>query len=279
MTYLEKLQQAVISSRSTLCVGLDPNLDLLPEAVKAKFDTLEEQVAFFCKMVIDYTYESCAAYKPNLAFFEALGPAGFAVFQDVVAHIPKDRIIIADAKRGDISSTAEHYKKAFFDGFNVDAITLNPLMGFETLNAFSDDETKGIYVLTLTSNPGASDFLKKPFDGFNSMSEYIAHGIFERSVKIETHLGMVIGATQAEEAKAVIQHHRTGSLLIPGIGAQGGSIDNLTIALEDHEGIPLVNSSRGIIYAGSDQENWIEYVAENAKSMKEKISKITESYV
>ncbi|GAB5409764.1 MAG: orotidine-5'-phosphate decarboxylase [Balneolaceae bacterium] len=279
MTYLEKLQLAVESSQSTLCVGLDPNLDLLPEAVKAKFDTPEEQVAFFCKMVIDYTYEYCAAYKPNLAFFEALGPVGLAVFQEVIAHIPKDRIAIADAKRGDISSTAEHYKKAFFDSFDVDAITLNPLMGFETINAFSNDNRKGVYVLALTSNPGASDFLKKPFDNFDSMAEYIAHELFERSVKIETHLGMVIGATQAEEAKAVIQHHGTGSLLIPGVGAQGGSVEDLVAALEDHEGIPLINSSRGIMYAGSGQENWIEYVAQSAKNTKERISKITEQYV
>ncbi len=279
MTYIEKLQQAVKDSQSTLCVGLDPNIELLPEAVKAKFDTPEEQIVFFCKMVIDYTYEHCAAYKPNLAFFESLGAVGLAVFQEVIAHIPKGRIVIADAKRGDISSTAEHYKKAFFDKFEVDAITLNPLMGFETLNAFSADESKGIYVLTLTSNPGASDFLKKPFEGFDSMAEYIAHELFEYSVKVEAHLGMVIGATQAEEAKAVINHHGNGSLLIPGIGAQGGSIDELAASLSDHEGIPLINSSRGIIYAGSDQENWIDHVSKSSKSMKESISKITEQYV
>ncbi len=279
MTYLEKLQQAVNSSQSTLCIGLDPNLDLLPEGVKSKFDTPEEQVSFFCKMVIDYTYDSCAAYKPNLAFFEALGIHGLAVFQEVINHISDDRIIIADAKRGDISSTADHYKKAFFDGFDVDAITLNPLMGFETLDAFANDESKAIYALTLTSNPGAADFLKKPFDGYETMAEFIAHELFERSVQVETHLGMVIGATQAEEAKSVIQHHSNGSLLIPGIGAQGGSIDELAVALDDHEGIPLINSSRGIIYAGSDQQNWIEHVAESAKTMKERISKITEHYV
>lgn len=279
MTYLEKLLKAVKSSQSTLCVGLDPNLDLLPLAVKNQFTDPAEQVAYFCKMVIDYTYDSCAAYKPNLAFFESLGNVGLAVFEEVVNHIPKDRIIIADAKRGDISSTAAHYKKAFFDRFDVDAITLNPLMGFETLNAFANDETKGIYVLTLTSNPGASDFLKKPFEGFDTMAEYIAHELFERSVQVETHLGMVVGATQAEEAKAVIQHHGNGSLLIPGIGAQGGSVDELADALLDHEGIPLISSSRGIIYAGSDQENWLDYVSKSAQQTKQKLAKITEMYV
>lgn len=279
MTYLEKLHQAVAASQSVLCVGLDPNLELLPEAVKAKFETPEEQVAFFCKMVIDYTQGSCAAYKPNLAFFEALGPAGLAVFQDVVNHIPDDRIIIADAKRGDISSTAEHYKKAFFDQFDVDAITLSPLMGFETIDAFSNDETKGVYVLTLTSNPGAADFLKKPFEGFDMMAQFIANQLFERSVQVESHLGMVIGATQAEEATSVIKHHSNGSLLIPGIGAQGGSIDDLAKALQEHEGIPLINSSRGIIYAGSGNENWVEHVAQKAESTKESLIQITEQYV
>lgn len=279
MTYLEKLHQAVVASQSTLCVGLDPNLELLPEVIKAKFESPEEQVAFFCKMVIDYTYDSCAAYKPNLAFFEALGPAGLAVFQEVVNHIPDDRIVIADAKRGDISSTAEHYKKAFFDGFDVDAITLSPLMGFETIDAFSKDETKGVYVLTLTSNPGASDFLKKPFEGFDMMAQFIANQLFERSVQVESHLGMVIGATQTEEATSVLKHHSNAGLLIPGIGAQGGSIEDLAEALKEHEGIPLINSSRGIMYAGSDQENWAEHVSQKAKSTKESLMQITEQYV
>ncbi|MCG8372383.1 MAG: orotidine-5'-phosphate decarboxylase [Balneolales bacterium] len=279
MTYLEKLTAAVQSSNSTLCVGLDPNLDLLPEVVKAKFASPEEQVAFFCKMVIDYTCEHCAAYKPNLAFFEALGVNGLAVFREVINHIPNDRIIVADAKRGDISSTADHYKKAFFDQFDVDAITLSPLMGFESMNAFADDETKAMYVLTLTSNPGASDFLKKPFEGFDTMAEYIAHELFERSVRVETHLGMVIGATQAVEAKSVIDQHSHGSLLIPGVGVQGGNVDDLAEALKDHEGIPLINSSRGIIYAGSDSEQWTEEVAKKAKATKASIAKITELYV
>lgn len=279
MTYLEKLQQAVRSSNSTLCVGLDPNLSLLPATITSSISSAEEQVSYFCKKVIDHTYEYCAAFKPNLAFFEALGPNGLSVLNDVTDHIPDDRIVIADAKRGDISSTAEHYKKAFFDEFNVDAVTLNPLMGFETLDAFSDDPAKGLYILTLTSNPGATDFLKKPFAGFDSMAEYIAHELFERSVSVEAHLGMVIGATQAIEAAAVVRQHHTGSLLIPGVGAQGGNVNELAEALRDHKGIPMINSSRGIIYAGADQDNWALKVSESAEQTKESISKITEQYV
>ena len=279
MTFTQKLQKAVQSSKSTLCVGLDPNLSLLPASIKANFSESEEQVIFFCKTVIDHTKEFCAAYKPNLAFFEALGSSGLQVFHEILAHIPQDRIVVSDAKRGDISTTAEHYKKSFFDQFHVDAITLNPLMGFETLDAFTTDATKGIYVLALTSNPGADDFLKKPFAGFNMMAQYIASELEKRSNSSNAHLGMVIGATQSELSKSVTDLHKKSSLLIPGIGAQGGSIEELAEALKDHEGIPLINSSRGIIYAGSNHENWTEHVAHKAREMKEKLNLITERYV
>lgn len=279
MTFLEKLQVSVKNTRSTLCVGLDPNLDLLPQPVKDQFSSPEEQVAYFCKLVIDYTAEHTAAFKPNLAFFEALGRNGLTVFEEVIQHIPKDKIIIADAKRGDISSTAEHYKKAFWGEFDVDAITLNPLIGFETLEAFSKDEGKGIYVLTLTSNTGAADFLKQPFSGFDMMSQFIAHQLSERSVQSKSHLGMVIGATQAEEAESVLAHHPEGALLIPGIGAQGGSVSELAKSLSNHKGIPLINSSRGILYAGKDEGDWPAHVAEAAKIMKHKLNQITKQYV
>lgn len=279
MTFVQKLQAAVSDSNSTLCVGLDPNLSKLPVSVKKLFKSHEEQVIHFCKMVIDVTKNDCAAYKPNLAFFEALGSSGLSVFHEVLTHIPENRIIIADAKRGDISTTAEHYKKSFFDQFHVDAITLNPLMGFETLDAFTEDGSKGIYALALTSNPGADDFLKKPFEGFDMMAQYIASELEKRSSSSDAHLGMVIGATQAELSKSVTDLHKKASLLIPGIGAQGGSIEELAASLKEHEGIPLINSSRGIIYAGNDHENWTEHVAHKAQEMKEKLNMITERYV
>ncbi len=279
MTYTEKLSNAIKESSSTLCIGLDPNLNLIPQSVKDQFVHPEEQLSYFCKLVIDYTADYCAAYKPNLAFFEALGPNGLAVFEEVISHIPKEKIIIADAKRGDISSTAEHYKKSYFSQFDVDAITLNPLMGFETLDAFAHFEEKALYVLTLTSNPGASDFLKKPFMGFDLMAQFIANQLSKRALNTSTHLGMVIGATQAEEAASVLKHHPKGALLIPGIGTQGGSISELAKALKNHTGLPLINSSRGIIYAGKNESNWPELVAQAAKTMKEKLNLISNQYV
>lgn len=279
MNFTEKLRSAVRNANSTLCIGLDPNLALIPNSIKAEFSEPEEQVLFFCKKIISSTQEHCAAYKPNLAFFEALGASGLAVFKEVVDHIPKEKIIVADAKRGDISTTAEHYKKSFFDQFHVDAVTLNPLMGFETLDEFSKYPSKGIYVLALTSNSGADDFLKKPFEGFDLMGQFIASELAKRSEECETHLGMVIGATQAELSKSVTDHHLSASLLIPGIGAQGGSVEELSKSLNGHEGIPLINSSRGIIYAGNDHENWPEHVAHKAQQTKENLNNITEKYV
>ncbi|MEX0719313.1 MAG: orotidine-5'-phosphate decarboxylase [Balneolaceae bacterium] len=279
MTYLEKLKQAVKHSHSTLCVGLDPDLLLLPNPVTQQFETPEEQVTYFCKLVIDFTAEFCAAYKPNLAFFEALGKNGLAVFEEVADHIPSDKIVIADAKRGDISSTAEHYKKTFFDIFDVDAITINPMMGFETLDAFSKDQSKGIYVLTLTSNSGAEDFLKKPFRGFDMMSQFIADQLAKRSAFSDSHLGMVMGATQSKEAPSILKFHPEAALLIPGVGAQGGSISDLSKSLKKHNGIPLVNSSRNIIYAGMNEGNWPELVAQKAKETRNMLRPITDQYV
>lgn len=279
MTYLQKLEASIRSSRSVLCVGLDPNLDLMPAPLTDSIADPAERVSVFCRKVIDCTSDYCAAFKPNLAFFEALGADGLSVLDEVIRHIPEGKIIVADAKRGDISSTAEHYNKAYFERFNADALTINPLMGFETLDAFSHNEEKGLYVLALTSNTGAADFLKKPFDGFDSMGQYIANQLYKRSRLSDAHLGMVIGATQASEAEPVLRHHRQASLLIPGIGAQGGSIEELRLALNDHEGLPLINSSRGIIYAGKDEANWEDLVKQQAEETQNKLKPLTDLYV
>ncbi|MEO1021367.1 MAG: orotidine-5'-phosphate decarboxylase [Bacteroidota bacterium] len=279
MKFTEKLTQAIQYSGSVLCVGLDPNLDRIPTSIKQQVTRPEDQVIAFCKKVIEVTHPFCAAFKPNLAFFEALGPEAFNVLHEVTHLIPDTHLCIADAKRGDISTTQAHYNMAFFDQLKADAVTLNPLMGFETLDAFGSDVTKGIYALTLTSNPGASDFLKRPFEHFDTMASFIADRLHTLQPGYQTHLGMVIGATQTREMARVLKHHTNGALLIPGIGAQGGSLSDLTSALYQHQGIPLINSSRGIIYAGSSEENWFEHVALKASETKQQLKDITSSYV
>ncbi len=279
MTFNEKLLSAVKKNHSTLCVGLDPNLDLMPEPISSGTQSNSEKVEQFLKTVIDVTADYCAAYKPNLGFFEALGADGWDTFEAILDYIPEDKMIIADAKRGDISSTAEHYAKAFFEQFDVDAITLNPLMGFETLEPFLDDASKGVYVLTLTSNPGAKDILMQKLEGGQTISSYIASKLCAQQETSSAAIGMVVGATKTDKLTPVITEFSESPLLIPGVGKQGGSISVLNEVLEHHQGIPLINSSRSIIYAGEDAPNWDQAVQESAKKTTEILAPITERYV
>jgi len=277
MKFTEQLHRAVQRYDSCLCVGLDPYPDQIPQ-IFDDYDTLEERVLAFLREVIDCTHHQCAAYKPNLAFFEAIGPTGIEIFNEILDYIPDDKVVIADVKRGDINTSSAHYCKSYFETFDVDAVTLNPLMGFETLAPYVSYPAKGVYVLTLTSNPGASDFLMKPFSDFDSMAEYIASSLHDYQRSSDTHIGMVVGATQTGLLKKVIQHHPEASLLIPGIGKQGGSINSLVRELENHTGIPLISSSRSILYPGGKPSDWKASVTTQAKTYKELLEPITERY-
>lgn len=279
MNFSKRLNEAVRKSDSCLCVGLDPDLGRIPQSIIEEYDTRPEQVIAFLQRVINRTADHCAAYKPNLGFFEALGGPGLEVFQEVINYIPDGKIIIADVKRGDISSTAEHYAKAYFETFDVDAITINPMMGFESLQPFLDYPGKGVFTLTLTSNPGARDFLMKPFEGYNTMAAYIAHNLAKMQQNHDTRLGMVIGATNTGNLSQVLRQHPNGNLLIPGIGAQGGSITGLAKVLSVHKGIPLINSSRSILYAGEGTDEWEEAIFNQARILKQALTSITSKYV
>lgn len=279
MTFTEKLKTAVQAAQSTLCVGLDPNLNLMPNLITSAEQPDPQKVEQFLKKVIDVTADHSAAYKPNLGFFEALGADGWDTFEAIVNYIPNDKIVIADAKRGDISSTAEHYARAFFKQFEVDAVTLNPLMGFETLIPFLTDPQKGIYVLTLTSNPGAKDILLNHLKDGSTVAAYIAQKLSNQQKQSKTAIGMVVGATKANELEPVINQFSESPLLIPGVGKQGGSILELNESLEQHTGIPLINSSRSIIYAGKNSDRWEQKVGQAARHLKNRLSPITERYV
>lgn len=279
MKYLQKLTAAVQSSESLLSVGLDPDYDRIPAAIRESYPNKTDAIVAFCSQVIEATTEYCCSYKPNVAFFEAYGPAGWDAFERVIDRIPDGKILIADAKRGDIGNTAEQYKKAFFDYYGVDAITLNPLMGLETLTPFLKDESKAVYVLAMTSNVGSSDFLGRRFEGRMSQGEYIAEEMKKKQELSATHIGMVTGATHTEAVAPVIAAYSEASLLIPGIGTQGGTVEKLAELLKNHKGIPVINSSRGILYAGGDSENWREKVGEAASKMKNDLKPITKNYL
>lgn len=279
MTFTEKLKRAVTGSNSVLCVGLDPVPELIPKPLADKFSNSPDLVLEFCTRVIEATKNHVCAFKPNTAFFEALGSRGWEILDQTIQQIPKEKIIIADAKRGDIGNTAAQYKKAFFDDLNADAITLNALMGMDTLDPFIDDDEKAAYILTMTSNRGSADFLQRRFEGRMSLGEYIAEELQKKQDKSKTHLGMVVGATQIESIGPVISVNPEAHLLIPGIGKQGGSVEALQKVLKGHSGIPVINSSRSILYTGSHYSDWEEAIEQKASEMKMSLQELTKRYV
>jgi len=279
MIFTKKLQRAVNSSNSILSVGLDPDPVKIPRPLKQQFSDTHDQVFEFCRRVIESTKTEVVAYKPNLAFFEALGVGGWRVLEALMDTIPAAKITIADAKRGDIGSTSDMYKRTFFDQLQADAVTLNPLMGLDTLDPYLQDETKAVFVLAMTSNKGAADFLRTPVMGRLSLGEYISELLQKKQATARTHIGMVIGATQADIAGQILRVNRNSHLLIPGIGAQGGRVEDLEGVLSGHKGIPIVNSSRSIIYAGGHEENWEELVQKKAAETRQSLHSIAKHYI
>jgi orotidine-5'-phosphate decarboxylase len=255
MKFTQKLSKAIHSNQTVLCIGLDPLPERVPAAIRAQTSDPGEQILIFCSEIIDATSDLCAAYKPNLAFFEALGAAGLEAFGAVLDYIPKGKIVIADAKRGDIGNTAQQYRKAFMETWPCDAITLSPLMGVETLTPFLTQERFGIYVLTVTSNPGATDFLDQRLENGLTLSQLIAQKTGLLNGKFPGHAGMVTGATQTHKLPDILQYNPDGALLIPGIGVQGGRIEELRGVLQHHKGLPLVNVSRSIMYGEQTSES------------------------
>lgn len=278
MTYLEKLIASVQHSGSVLCVGLDPRPSMIPASILENSASTEKAVEQFCAEVIEKTYDFCCAYKPNIAFFESLGPGGFEVFSRVLRLIPEDRVAIADIKRGDIGSTAEHYKRAWFDQFDVDAVTLNPLMGFDTLDPWIQEESKALYSLVLTSNPGSHDLLTRRFEGRLSLAEFIADQLGKKMQTSKTHIGMVIGATHPSDLDRILNSYPEASLLIPGVGSQGGNPAELISLLASHKGVPIISSSRSIIFAGGNRRDWSDHVASSARTMKKELEPFGRRY-
>ena len=283
MKFTEKLKSAVQTNSSVLCVGLDPDPSRIPDYILHRHDDITDAVLEFCTIVIDESSDYCAAFKPNLAFFEALGTRGIGVFEKLCERISPQHIIIADAKRGYIGNTASKYRQAFFDTWKCDSITLSPLMGFETITPFLTDDRFGVFVLALTSNPGAKDFFMRPFEGYNMMAEFIAANLAKHNQTFPGHAGLVVGATHPELLQKILCHYPDATLLIPGVGTQGGDLQELISALKHHRGIPLVNVSRGIIYgsipAATIESQLRENIRKRAKSYQKSLLPLTELYL
>jgi orotidine-5'-phosphate decarboxylase len=247
MGFLEKLLKAARTNESLLCIGLDPD----PEMMPAGMGVLE-----FNRAIVDATSDLVCAYKPNLAFYEALGTEGLTALEKTVTHIPDAIPVIGDAKRGDIGSTARAYARALFETLGFDAATVNPYLGYDSLEPFIEYRGKGVFVLCRTSNAGSVDFQDLVLSGKSAEGREGERPLFEvvalraREWNALGNVGLVVGATYPEELRRVRQLCPEMPLLIPGIGAQGGDPASAVRYGVDARGEKaIISSSRQIIYA------------------------------
>jgi len=239
-TFAERLQQAAAATGSLLCVGLDPDIRDCPDATAAER---------LCIRLIEETLPYACAYKPNCAFFEQHGAAGWAVLERLRARVPADRMLIADGKRGDIANTAEAYARALLDHLGADAATVNPLMGRDAVEPFLTRAGKGAFLVTRSSNPGAEDLLEQPV---GEGRDALYHRITGLALSWDPGgtIGLVVGATAAAAIASVRVAAPAMPLLVPGVGAQGGSLeDAVTAGLDSTGGGLLISVSRGIAAA------------------------------
>ena len=262
MNFMEKLLTVSRKNKSLLCVGLDPDPKLMPHKVG---------IFEFNKAIIDATSDLVCAYKPNFAFYEALGSEGLDALKRTVDYIPEDIPVIGDAKRGDIGNTAKAYAKAIFANFNFDAATVNPYLGFDSIEPFIQYRDKGVFILCRTSNAGAVDFQNlRCVEHDRPLFEVVALKAEEWNV--HGNIGLVVGATYPEELKLIRQSHPDMALLIPGIGAQGGDIASTVRYGVDAKGEKaIINSSRQIIYA-SREKDFAQAARRVALSLREQIN-------
>ena len=270
---IDSLYQEIKVKESFLCVGLDVDLNKIPPHLLNEKDPIFS----FSKGIIDATHSFTVAYKPNLAFFEAYGLKGWKAFEKTIDYLNKNypnHFIIADAKRGDIGNTAGRYAKAFFENFGVDAVTISPYMGRDSIEPFLSYKDKYAVLLALTSNEGSRDF---------QFSEDKGVPLYEKVLRLSTKfknsnkLMYVVGATKSENLIAIRKIVPDSFLLIPGVGAQGGNLKEVVQnGINSNCGL-LVNSSRGIIYASS-RTDFGTKAAEKAFNMQKEMSEYLKQF-
>ena len=254
MKFTDKLLNISRKNKSLLCIGLDPDPELMP-----RVDVLQ-----FNKAIIEATHDLVCAYKPNLAFYEALGTEGLTILEETIRYIPGDIPVIGDAKRGDIGNTAKAYAKALFAVFGFDAATVNPYLGFDSIEPFIHYQDEGVFILCRTSNRGATDFQNLYINGL-PLYEAVARKAQEWN--IYGNIGLVVGATYPEDLKKVRSICPEMPLLIPGIGAQGGDLASAVNYGVDAQGEKaIINVSRQILYASNKKD-----FPQAARNMAEKI--------
>ena len=266
----KELFENIKRKRSFLCVGLDTDIKKIPQHLLSE----EEPIFAFNKAIIDATAQYCVAYKPNLAFYESLGVEGWIAFEKTVKYIQAnypDMFIIADAKRGDIGNTSEMYARSFFDHLNIDSVTVAPYMGEDSVKPFLGYDGKWVILLALTSNKGSHDF--------QMIKDTEGEQLFERVMRTAQtwatpdEMMFVVGATQGERFTDVRKVAPKSFLLVPGVGAQGGSLQDVCkYGMIEDCGL-LVNSSRGVIYV-SKGEDFAEAAAKAAEEVQKEMEAI-----
>ena len=267
--FFTRLRQASQSNRSFLCVGLDPHPSLLPE----------KDVAAFNRAIIEATADLACCYKPNLAFYEAMGPQGLEALLRTVEAVPRHLPVIADAKRGDIASTAEAYAQALFDVYGFDAATVNPYLGTDSLAPFLERADKGVFVLCRTSNVGGADLQALVVTGDGQqrpLYEAVAELARDRW-NGHGNVGLVVGATFPGELARIRQMCPRLPFLLPGVGAQGGDVAAAVRNALDEDGAGfIINSSRQILYASSDRD-YAQAARRAAEALRDEINRHREA--
>lgn len=264
-----ELIQLIRQRKSFLCVGLDTDLAKIPSHLLSYDDPIFE----FNKKIIDATRDYCVAYKPNTAFYEALGSKGWASLEKTVAYIGHSHFIIMDAKRGDIGNTAEQYARAFYQNMDADSVTISPYMGGDAVTPFTKYENKFAIVLALTSNDGAKDF-----QFITENNEALFEKVIRQSATwgSDENIMFVVGATKPEyfeRIRKIAPHH---FLLVPGVGTQGGSLPEVCKYGMNNDCGLLINVSRQIIYASSG-EDFANKAGEVARQYQQEMSSILDS--
>jgi orotidine-5'-phosphate decarboxylase len=274
MNFLNKLLAASRQQNSLLCIGLDPEPERLP--AKLYDMPVAKAVTYFCRGIIEATVPYVCAFKPNLAFYEALGLEGMSVFQEVIDAIPARIPIIVDAKRGDLGNTARKYAAAVFDKYSCDAVTVNPYLGYDSVAPFLEYHEKGVILLCRTSNPGARDFqdllVYVENDQVKPLYEVVAQRV--QSWNKAGNCGLVVGATYPQELGIIRSKCPDMPILIPGVGAQGGDLEASVGAGVDAFGEKaIIAVSRAVLYAGEGTD-FAAAAANEARVLRDRINEV-----
>ncbi|MBC8174678.1 MAG: orotidine-5'-phosphate decarboxylase [Candidatus Marinimicrobia bacterium] len=255
MNFTTQLIKKISEKKSILCIGIDMD----PDRIEIKSSPTLEDLRKYTLKVIDATLDVAVAYKPNMAFFERWGSKGYQWLEEMLEYIGKDSILICDAKRGDIGNTARQYAISIFDHFGFDAVTVSPYMGSDSISPFIERPEKGVFVLCLTSNPGARELQLLRADGKPVYMNVIK---MVKRLNANRNCGLVVGATQGDEIAEVRRESGNLPFLIPGIGAQGGDLE-VAVKEGNRDGVAIINVSRSILYAGDQSEGAIRASARN----------------